>query len=78
MKLRLQKQRNRALTIIEVLVIILLLFLLAVLLLPYLARPMSQGIRINCINNLKQINLAFHDWAGAHNNQSDCDSVMAV
>ena len=48
----------------EVGVIIAIMMLLAVLLLPSLLRPRPSRSGINCVNNLKQIGLAYRIWAG--------------
>jgi len=69
MKPRFTYQRNRALTFIEVLVIILCLAVLAAIILPMLAAAKHRNSRINCVSNLKQINLALRIWEGDNNNE---------
>jgi prepilin-type N-terminal cleavage/methylation domain-containing protein len=70
MKLVSTKQRLRAMTLIEVLVVIAVLAIVAALLLPMLARrrPGPGPRDINCASNLKQINLALRIWEGDNNN----------
>jgi type II secretory pathway pseudopilin PulG len=51
-------------TLIEVLIVVFLIALLAVLLLPALAAAKKKSSRINCVNNVKQIALAFRIWEG--------------
>jgi hypothetical protein len=65
MKPRLSKKRNHALTLIEVnLAIVLLVVLAAIFLLPMLAAAKKKSSRISCVNNLKQIGLAYRIWEG--------------
>jgi type II secretory pathway pseudopilin PulG len=54
----------RGLTLIELLVVIFVIFLLALLFLPLAnhRRPVARAQRINCINNLRQVGMAFRVW----------------
>jgi prepilin-type N-terminal cleavage/methylation domain-containing protein len=54
---------DRAFTMIELLIVIVCLGILAALLLPALAKPKTSAQKINCVNNLKQIGVAFRTWA---------------
>ncbi len=54
-------------TLVEVMVIIAIIALLAVLLLPALVPHHSTGQRISCVNNLKQVGLAYRIWSGDNN-----------
>jgi hypothetical protein len=65
MKPRFSHQRNRALTLTEVLVALFVSFLLLALLL--VAGPRHPGRHITCISNLKQIGLAYRLWEGDNN-----------
>lgn len=58
-----------ALTLVEVLMVVAAIALLVALLLPALGKAKAKTSRINCNNNLKQVGLALHIWAGDHNSQ---------
>jgi hypothetical protein len=52
-------------TLIEVLMVLAVVMALVAFMLPrMLRRPMSRAPRIQCVNNLKQIGLAFRIWEG--------------
>jgi len=70
MKPRCSHQTNRALTLVEVLVVIAILAVLVVLLPPALADARKKAQLISCNGNLKQIGLSFCVWEGDHGGKS--------
>ena len=54
-------------TLTEVLVVVVVLAILAAIILPRLADAKRKGGGIYCVNNVKQIILAFRIWANDHN-----------
>ncbi|HUZ07329.1 MAG TPA: prepilin-type N-terminal cleavage/methylation domain-containing protein [Candidatus Paceibacterota bacterium] len=59
-----QIKQKSAFTLIELLVVIAIIAILAAMLLPALAAAKKKAQKINCVNNLKEIGLAFHEWEG--------------
>jgi hypothetical protein len=70
MKISIPTKRNRAMTLIEVLVVMITVLFLAVVFLPAIKpRPIIRALRVQCINNLKQTALAARVWAGDNNDK---------
>ncbi|MBC8094643.1 MAG: prepilin-type N-terminal cleavage/methylation domain-containing protein [Akkermansiaceae bacterium] len=68
---------RKAFTLIELLCVIAIVGILAALLLPALTQGQLNAKRIQCVNNLKQIGIAFHIFAHDHHDKFPMATPMA-
>lgn len=69
MNIKMPKQKIQAMTFFEVLVVVSIIVLLVALYLASLPDRNRKVLKINCINNLKQIGLTYRIWEGDHNDK---------
>lgn len=63
------KKRQHGFTLVELLVVILIILILAALLFPVFARAREKARSTHCVNNLRQIGLAWRQYVDDYDNQ---------
>jgi prepilin-type processing-associated H-X9-DG protein len=66
MNITFNRKRNVAMTLVELFVVLAIIAVLAAMLLPALMKSEPRALRIQCVNDLKQVGLAFRIWEGDH------------
>jgi hypothetical protein len=69
MKIPVSYPRNRGLTLFETVIVVFALVVIIAILFPRPTNAHANGPRIHCMNNLKQLGLAFRIWSGDNNDK---------
>ncbi|MEY4918780.1 MAG: hypothetical protein RL616_2693 [Verrucomicrobiota bacterium] len=69
MKLQRSTKTNRGLMPIEVIIVVFIVVVIVAIVLPTLSPHGRRSSKIGCVNNLKQIGLAYKIWAGDNNDK---------
>lgn len=77
MKLRVGNCKMTALTLVEVLVVVSIIVLLTAIFLPELAASKRKSSKIDCVNKLKQIGLAYRIWSGDNGDKYPAEVSVA-